>query len=91
MQENQKSHPIGEEKNTNLPNRDEVTQEDPEEDEIFDDNDDLEEEDLDTDEDSVSEDAAVEEDNTPVLDEEDLEENDLDEDEADDVEWEPEK
>lgn len=31
---------------------------------------------------------AVEDDGTPVLDEEDLEENDLDEDEVEDIEWE---
>ena len=30
---------------------------------------------------------AVEDDGTPVLDEEDLEENDLDEEEAEDLEW----
>jgi len=34
---------------------------------------------------------AVEDDGTPVLDEEDLEENDLDIDEAEDIEWEPPK
>jgi hypothetical protein len=33
-------------------------------------------------------DDAVEEDGTPVLEEEDLEENDLDEDEVEDIEWE---
>jgi hypothetical protein len=36
-------------------------------------------------------DEAVEEDGTPVLDEEYLEENDLDDEEADDVEWEDSK
>jgi ribose 5-phosphate isomerase len=40
---------------------------------------------------SSQENDAVEEDGTPVLDEEDLEENDLDIDEADDIEWEPPK
>ena len=37
---------------------------------------------------SSQQDEAVEEDGTPVLDEEDLEQNDLDEDEADNVQWE---
>jgi hypothetical protein len=34
---------------------------------------------------------AVEDDGSPVLDEEDLEENNLDEDEAEDIQWEPPK
>ena len=37
---------------------------------------------------SPQRDEAVEEDGTPVLDEEDLEQNDLDEEEADNVQWE---
>lgn len=45
------------------------------------------EDDLNKEEREISDDA-VEEDGTPVLDEEDLEENDLDEDEADEIIWE---
>jgi hypothetical protein len=37
---------------------------------------------------SSQQNEAIEDDGTPVMDEEDLEENDLDEEEADDVEWE---
>jgi len=37
--------------------------------------------------DSANSNDAVEEDGTPVLEEEDLEENNIDEDEADDIEW----
>ena len=37
---------------------------------------------------AVEEDEAIEEDGTPVLDEEDLEQNALDEEEADNVQWE---
>lgn len=40
--------------------------------------------------DSIPGEAAVEDDGTPVLDEQDLEENDLSEEEAENVEWEPE-
>lgn len=37
---------------------------------------------------SSQQNEAIEDDGTPVMDEEDLEENDLDEEEAEDVEWE---
>jgi len=37
--------------------------------------------------DSDNTEDAVEDDGTPVLEEEDLEENDIDEDEAEDIEW----
>jgi len=47
-----------------------------------------EEMDMDESEDMSTTNDAVEDDGTPVLDEEDLEENDLDEDEAEDLEWE---